>query len=579
MEVAKSAFQTPLTINQVIDSIHRKKYLLPAIQREFVWNNEQIVKLFDSLMQEYPIGSFLFWGVEKSKIKEFQFYEFVRKFHERDNTHNPKANVRGDKQLTAILDGQQRLTALYIGLKGTYSYKVPWKRWDSDDAFPTRKLYLNLLSKSSEFDSYYDFRFLTAEEAKDLNDKTFWYEVGKVLDFSNLNDVNKYLKSNKLSSNDFAEETLTRLYETVKKNGVINYYYETSQKLDKVLNIFIRVNSGGTILSYSDLLLSIATAQWTSKDAREEINDFVDEINDVKEGFDFDKDFVLKSCLVLTDISDIAFKVDNFRSSNMRKIEDAWEDIKEAIKLSVGLVASWGYNYNTLTANNALIPISYYLFKRGNPRNFVLSSKFQADREKISKWLKLSLIKRAFSGQPDNVLRPLRRMIKESTQFPFKAIASHFSGTNKSMTFAKEDIESLLFSKYNEPHTFSVLSMLYPTLDYRNRFHLDHIFPKSFFKRSVLRKKGIPESKHEFYTDNCDYIGNLQLLEGLPNEEKSNMDFETWLKRTYQNKNERRDFMRKNLIPLHLDLGFDNFEEFLEEREKLISQKLKTALA
>ena len=122
MEVTKSAFQTPLTIREAVESIHRKRYLLPAIQREFVWDNEQIVKLFDSLMQEYPIGSFLFWGLEKNKIRDFQFYEFVRSYHERDNTHNPKANVRGDKRMTAILDGQQRLTALYIGLKGTYAY-------------------------------------------------------------------------------------------------------------------------------------------------------------------------------------------------------------------------------------------------------------------------------------------------------------------------------------------------------------------------------------------------------------------------------------------------------------------------
>lgn len=141
---AQSAFQTPLTVKEVVESVHRKHYLLPAIQREFVWEPEQILKLFDSLLREYPIGSFLFWEVAKEKIHDFQFYEFVPSYSEKDKTHNPKANVTGAQGVTCILDGQQRLTGLFIGLKGTYAYKVPWKHWDSPDAFPERRLYLNL---------------------------------------------------------------------------------------------------------------------------------------------------------------------------------------------------------------------------------------------------------------------------------------------------------------------------------------------------------------------------------------------------------------------------------------------------
>jgi len=107
------AFQTPLTINEVIYDIHAKKYLLPSIQREFVWSQEQIVRLFDSLMRDYPINAFLFWKVPKEKASEFKFYEFLRDYHERDNKHNPKANISGDGEIMAVLDGQQRLTSLY----------------------------------------------------------------------------------------------------------------------------------------------------------------------------------------------------------------------------------------------------------------------------------------------------------------------------------------------------------------------------------------------------------------------------------------------------------------------------------
>ena len=144
------AFVEPITVKEAVENIHQKKYLLPAIQREFVWETDQIEKLFDSLMQDYPINSFLFWDVEQGNIQKYQFYEFIRDYHERDNRHNPKASLNGEKGITAILDGQQRLTSLYIGLKGSYSSKLPYKRWDNDSAYPKRRLYLNLLASDEE---------------------------------------------------------------------------------------------------------------------------------------------------------------------------------------------------------------------------------------------------------------------------------------------------------------------------------------------------------------------------------------------------------------------------------------------
>tara|TARA_B100000315_G_C14438435_1_gene523547 strand:- start:392 stop:784 length:393 start_codon:yes stop_codon:yes gene_type:complete len=111
------SFHPPITVKEAVDKIHANKYLLPAIQREVVWRVDQITLLFDSLMQDYPIGSFLFWGIERKNTKNYQFYEFVRDYHEKDNPHNLKAIVSGQDDITGILDGQQRLTSLYIGLR------------------------------------------------------------------------------------------------------------------------------------------------------------------------------------------------------------------------------------------------------------------------------------------------------------------------------------------------------------------------------------------------------------------------------------------------------------------------------
>jgi uncharacterized protein with ParB-like and HNH nuclease domain len=585
MPAAQSAFQTPLTIGVVIENIDKRRYFLPAIQREFVWGPEKITKLFDSLMREYPIGSFLYWDVQKEKIKDFQFYDFVRKFSEKVSTHNPKANVTGEQGITCILDGQQRLTSLFIGLKGTYAEKIPWKRWDNPEAFPPRKLYLNLLSPAKNPEEMtYDFRFLTSEEAAQNDESTFWFEMGNILEIKEEYEVNNYLIDKGLNQKPkemakFANQTLFKAFSVFHKTPVINYYLETSQELDKVLQIFIRVNSQGVPLSYSDLLLSIATARWKTTDAREEITSFVDDINRIGESFDFDKDFVLKSCLVLSDITDIAFKVDNFNISNMRTIEIKWDDITKAIRLAIELISGFGYNFETLTSNNAVIPIAYYIMKSGNPNGFALSSHYKEDREKIRKWLTTSLIKRSFSGQPDNVLRPIRETVRNNTgAFPFNAIVEQFRRTNKSITFTDDDIQGLLEAEYGEPHTFSVLSLLYPTLDFRNRFHEDHIFPKKRFKKPALKKNGIPESKWEEFQANCNRLGNLQLLEGLPNEEKSGKDFKEWIETTYPDQNDRKEFMTKNFIPEDADLRFKNFLQVFAKRNELITNRLKQIL-
>ncbi len=579
MSDKKSSFQKPITIKEVIANINKKKFLLPAIQREFVWDVDQIVSLFDSLMRGYPIGSFLFWEVEKDKIKSYQFYEFLREYHERDNTHNPKADVIGEKNITAILDGQQRLTALYIGLKGTYSYKESYKRWDNDNAYPKRKLYLNLLKKSDKFEQLYDFQFLTPGKAREKNENCYWFEVGKIVEFEDIPGIYDYLRNEDLITIKFASDCLCKLWEIVTQKEVINYYLETSQELEKVLNIFIRVNSGGTLLSYSDLLLSIATAEWDGRDAREEITSFVDELNKIPENFNFNKDFVLKSCLVLSDITDIAFKVDNFDKTNMKKIENSWDSIKKSLRLSVELISSYGYNRENLTSNNAVIPIAYYILKKGSPSNFVLSKDFQEDRLNIKKWFNLSLIKMVFSGQPDNVLRPIREIIQGNYEiFPLDKIIEKFKGTNKSIIFTKDDIEILLTYKYGKGHTFSALSLLYPTLDLRNRFHLDHIFPKSWFKIRNLKNHNIPEKLIKEYIEKVDLICNLQLLEGLPNEEKSNKDFKEWLKATCLSEEERIDFLRKHMIPTDESLEFSNFIKVMEKRNEKIKEKFKELL-
>ena len=132
------AYETPLTIAEVMQDISTNKYVLPSIQREYVWDTDQIETLFDSLMQDYPIGAFLFWEIDKSRLLDYDFYEFLRNYHEKTDTHNKKVDLKGSDGVTAVLDGQQRLTYIYIGLKGSYAYRLKYKQKKNDNAYPTR---------------------------------------------------------------------------------------------------------------------------------------------------------------------------------------------------------------------------------------------------------------------------------------------------------------------------------------------------------------------------------------------------------------------------------------------------------
>ena len=587
------SYQTPLKVAQVIRDIDAKKYFLPSIQREFVWSTEQIEKLFDSIMRDYPINSFLFWRVNKENTKKFKFYEFLRDYHQKDKRHNPKASMNGSDDITAILDGQQRMTSLYIGLKGTYAYKLSYKRWDNPLAYPQRKLYLNLINPAEDrSDFQYDFLFLTDDEVEednnyrddDGNRMYFWFPVGEILNFEEEGDLNEYLIDNELNilpkeQAKFANRAIFRLFDAIHRKGTISYYLEESQELDKVLNIFIRVNSGGTPLSYSDLLLSFATAQWEKKDAREEINKAVDELNQIGRGFNISKDLLLKASLVICDRPDIRFKADNFERDNMLIIESRWDEITTSMRLAIELVASFGFNRDNLTTNNPFIPIAYYISKIGNPENFVESGKYKDDRIKIKKWFIASILRRVFSySSSDTVLKQLCDTIYEKHDgFPIDEIYDKSRRGNKDLAFDEESIQDLLYSKYGNGDTLMVMSILYPWADLKNNFHIDHVHPKTMFTRKKLSKSGIPDDQIDFYLDNYNYLGNLQLLEATPNEEKKATPFKEWIEKTYPDVETRKDYMKKNYIP-DVNFEFTNFEEFFTAREDMIFEALKKEL-
>lgn len=569
------------TIAEALKRIQTKDYVLPAIQREFVWKPEQIERLFDSLMQGYPFGTFLFWKVQPEISGKFKFYDFVRRYHQRDAAHCPELGTMHHQSVTAVLDGQQRLTALNIGLRGSMAMKQPNKWWTNPDAFPERILRLNLLGtqEPDEDGVVYDFRFLSDEQAE-RDEGAHWFKVGNILATEDVIDLNDMLVDAGFTGEALksAMRLLSRLYRVVHTNPLIHYYEEETQNVERVLNIFIRLNSGGTVLSYSDLLLSIAVAQWETVDARSEIHRLVDELNRIGTGFNFSQDFVLKAGLMLADIASVGFKVENFTRANMTALEANWPAIRSALVKAVELAASFGFNGQTLRADSALLPVAYYLYQRRAPENYVTHTQFAADREVIRGWLIRSLLKSSgiWGSGLDTLLTALRETIKEADAqaFPVDALRRLMTSRGKSLTFEPAEVEDMLHMEYGDKRLFALLSLIFPFVDLRNQFHMDHVFPISRFGSGKLRKAGFTDEQAAALAIRANQLSNLQLLEGAANIEKRASLPSEWLARYRADEHGRADYGERHLLGSLPDdlVKFDTFYDArkMQLRERLI---------
>ena len=578
-----SGFEKPITIQQAIKHIDKREYLLPALQRQFVWSTEQIEILFDSLMRDYPINSFMLWKVTDSSIKNnLKFYEFLKKYRQRYNELNPEFETKGYEDFYAVIDGQQRLTSIYIGLKGSYAYKEYKKWWVNDDVnLPTRFLYLDInapLPEDNDKKAQYDFRFLTEKDIswyKEHDPNKEWFKVGDILTIEDRNALDNFIEENCWLGEKFKKETIRKLWTVIHERALINYYLEYSQDLSTVLDIFIRTNSGGEPLSFSDLLMSLITASWKNLDARQEIPDVINQVFAIRgREFQITKDFVLKTCLVLLN-DNVKFQIKNFDQANIVNFEEHWPEIKKAIIASFEFVANLGLSNFTLRAKNAVIPIIYFIYHKELIGVINHPLKHKEDKALIHKWLLISLLKGVFGGQSDSVLTKIRKVIKSKLgeqNFPLNSIVNEFaSDPSKNLTFDDAFMNDLLKTQYESSEAYLILSLLYPNLDYFNQdTHKDHLYPAKFFKNLDGVIDDLPESEIDFYKDpeNWNSILNLQMLNSALNSSKKDKELKSWVE-------ENEIDLLSHAIPSDMDLKFLNFKEFIDKRKVLLIKRIK----
>lgn len=549
------------SISEVVEEINRR-YFLPDIQRDFVWKPEQVYALFDSILRDYPISTLLLWKKDGNylsgeNIKKLEFVKTSADIN-KENTE-----LESSKQYLLVLDGQQRLTAFYLALKGNYIIRN--NPYD---------LYFNIFSGIDELENgdLYEFKFFNNKNGKYFFDKVenkLWLSVKLIYDFKLsqiFTDIPNFCKqikeSSKIDLSDNHKNNIARLCQYLKAEKIIYYYPERESNYDKVLNIFVRTNAGGTKLSYSDLLFSTIKLKWS--EARSNFSSLLENLNNGKR-YDYSNDFILKTALVLYAKSseEIRYKTQNFKSDIINKIREDWIKVENSIYLAADLIDSRLFLTcdKVITSYNSLIPIIYWIFKNdikgmGSENKCLNDESISA----ISRWLIKALLTGVFGGQSDAILYKCKEAIDsaKSPLFPADEIEGRInSETKKTMKFDADYLDNV---SYRDTDSYLVLSVCYKgAINFKPRMkgnlpEQDHIF-----SRDELKKAGFAEDK-------INSIYNIRYIGGDDNRIKSIAKYSEWAESLEKDKN---IIFIRHLIPED-NWDVQDYIKFLAARKELM---------
>lgn len=548
------------SIRKIVACLNNKEqeggYWLPNIQRHFVWSEGQVERLFDSLMREYPISTLLIWKT-KSNIRYRKFIDNYK--HDLKMTTFHMTEDINSKHL--ILDGQQRLQSLFIGLMGSYDGK---------------ELFFDATSGTlvSPEDIRYRFKFIYPTEAKlpwvKFKDIIFSNKKSREVEDSIValfdNDITND-KKNKIADNISQVLYIFREIDAISYQLLDSVDNPEAYTDDDVVEIFIRANSGGTKLGKSDLLFSLLTSSWDEAEANMET--LLEDLN--RTGFEFNRDFILKTCLTILK-KGAAYNVTKFRDEKNRDaITQNWDNICKAIKDVNDYL--YGNTYirsdKALTSYLILIPVIYFRYHYRDKWN---------DIKKLDLYILRTLLTGSFSGNPDYIIDQCTEQIDNDSNFIVDNIFSVIRSNNRSLEITEN---TLLNQAYGSKYIHLIFNLWYKDFNYipsyeNNSPQVDHIFPQSLLRSMKdinpdTGKKNILHYKQE----DRDQLSNLMLLTREENGAGGKTDItpEKW----FEGKSD--DYLEMHLIPRDKTLWtLKNYDRFIEERKNMILDKFKEIL-
>ncbi|MFG0331696.1 MAG: DUF262 domain-containing protein [Phycisphaerales bacterium] len=480
----------PRSLFRIIEDINSKLFL-PHIQRPFVWEQDQMKRLFDSLMRNYPIQTLLFWRT-KDGIKARRFMDEVVWDADLSDYYEPGMSVEGVEK-TFVLDGQQRLQTLYTLFGGSIAKSSDSPMLEAwADVAAGNEADADGLRHPLEFaaerpgDTWYRLRDLRERDARenaetiadDLNDRF------DELDFDH--DDDRRLRQRRVRANIAQLSSLLREdkhFWVQELDGVADEFpYRT------VLDIFVRVNSGGTRLDAADLMFAAMKEQWA--DIEERVEEIARMLNGSQLGFD--KSLVLK-CLVVAHGKGAELSAEKFVGKAgeelLDQIEDSWSRAEDAFKQLADFVEHELrlYSSKSVRTFNSFVPLFDYLYHNPKPN--------ETDRLLMKGFHYKAQLFGWFRAQTDNIINAMHtRLGKKSDGFPMEEVKRYFRESRRLEVETHED-ESLdmrlryiiLNLVYTEVFGISPFKVRY----YGNEPHIDHIYPQHALKTQL----GLPTSE------------------------------------------------------------------------------------
>lgn len=554
-----------ITIYDALQNIKDGKYVMPAFQRQFVWSMEQIEKLWDSILLNYPIATFLFWHVDDSNVTwDTYFCGFLsnvtfdsRKQADSVNYDLTSINVKNTD--TAVLDGQQRLTSLFLSLFGEAYIRPNYARKKNGGKIVTKLLIeLNKSKISVDEEEYnskkFDIKF--SEKVGRLSPTQF--EVKNILNqkfhegATRQKAIEEAIVNVPADSKDYARNILRKLYEKIYVEKLVRYTEITDMKQDDALEMFVRFNSGGKALRKSEITMSILEAYWPS--AKTEFGKI---LVDSYEGFD--TDFIIRSALML--YGDVVKS--NINKKIAEDMKNDWNGFKNALVNLERMLKEMKIDVSRFSSSwNVLLPIIYYIY-------------YNPDYDKNINGVRAYLLRAIFFTYfQSGTTSKLQQMKSNINSFDYEITIEMLDQMND-LRVTDGKIEDVLNTEKGSRVAGEVL--YYLNIDWINRnfkYEQDHLHPDDRFNESKPVSVSMEDWKR--WRGMRNRLPNLHLLEGRSNGSKNDMRLVDYY--NDMNDAQKDEFCKQAMIPQDVSLELEDFEKFYETRKEVLTERIRELL-
>jgi hypothetical protein len=557
----------PITLFSLIEQINRNELFLPHIQRPFVWDEEQMVRLFDSLMRNYPIQTLLFWRT-KEHIKARNFMKQIEWDCELSKYYNEQASQK-DREKVFVLDGQQRLQTLYGMFYGCI---------DGPDGIQPYEGYLDLTNgaKPDEDGLLYKLQFKPSHpglpyyrltELVGAHNQKNSEEISDEINDSLDQDV-RYEEESTDARKDRQKRVRRNISQLTSLLREEKYFWV--QTLDGVANeypyrairdIFVRVNSGGTKLDAADLMFAVMKENW--EPVEELVEQTVSLLNESH--LSFNKDLILK-CILTAVSGDAKVDVEKFADDSnadlLKSIETNWPQLEDTFRALRDFIVNELklYGDKIIRSYNSFVPLFDYLYYNPGPDAVSI--------QKMRGYFFKAQLFNWYRAQTDAVINGLHKLVgkKLATGFPLGEIINYFDD--------RKAVTELVFEHLKETRLrFILLNIIYVEKFGSNPFdvrysgnepQIDHIYPKSLL-----------HSRLQLNTQEVNHLGNYRYVGAYDNLRKRAELPDSYFGRL---KASNIDLSKHLLVPEFADqpenlrFDWDTYREFRDARLEAIYQ-------